>query len=134
MANCRLLFAASHRPSALSQPIADSRRHDPPLKYPLLSITLPLCMPPGMDPQQAVDAPRFRHMMGLRVGLEPPISDAIRSGLTALGHQIVELGPESAGGAQVIIRSRGAGSPVPTRGRMASRRGTDPKEDVSRFH
>jgi gamma-glutamyltranspeptidase / glutathione hydrolase len=58
----------------------------------------------GMDPQQAVDAPRFRHLAGLQVGLETPIPEAIRSGLTALGDQVVELSPGSAGGAQVIIR------------------------------
>ena len=29
----------------------------------------------GMDPQQAADAARFRHMSGVRVLLEPPIGD-----------------------------------------------------------
>jgi gamma-glutamyltranspeptidase / glutathione hydrolase len=58
----------------------------------------------GMDPQAAADAPRFRHLAGRRVALEPPISDSVRSGLAALGHQVEELAPGSAGGAQLIIR------------------------------
>ena len=58
----------------------------------------------GMDPQAAADAPRFRHLAGRRVAFEPPISDSIRSGLTAMGHQVEELAPGSAGGAQLIIR------------------------------
>ena len=58
----------------------------------------------GMNPQQAADAPRFRHFEGLRVGLESPIPDSVRAVLTALGHEVVELNPGSAGGAQLIIR------------------------------
>jgi len=58
----------------------------------------------GMDPQAAVDAPRFRHYEGLRVGLEPPIPDSVREALGRLGHEVEELAPDNAGGAQVIIR------------------------------
>jgi gamma-glutamyltranspeptidase / glutathione hydrolase len=58
----------------------------------------------GMDPQAAADAPRFRHFAGLRVGLEPPVPDSVRSALAAMGHQVEELAPGSAGGAQLIIR------------------------------
>jgi gamma-glutamyltranspeptidase/glutathione hydrolase len=58
----------------------------------------------GMDPQSAADAPRFRHYAGRRVGLEPPIPDSIRAGLAAMGHQVEELAPGAAGGAQLIIR------------------------------
>jgi gamma-glutamyltranspeptidase/glutathione hydrolase len=58
----------------------------------------------GMDPQAAADAPRFRHYAGLRVGLEAPVPDSVRAGLTKLGHQVEELPPGSAGGAQLIIR------------------------------
>jgi gamma-glutamyltranspeptidase / glutathione hydrolase len=58
----------------------------------------------GMNPQAAADAPRFRHFEGLRVGLEPPIPDSVRAALRALGHEIEELPPGSAGGAQLIIR------------------------------
>jgi len=58
----------------------------------------------GMDVQQAIDMPRFRHLDGLRVALEPPIPDSVRGALATLGHQIVDLAPGSAGGAQAIIR------------------------------
>jgi len=58
----------------------------------------------GMDPQAAVDAPRFRHYDGLRVGLESPVPDSVRQGLSAMGHQVTELAPDAAGGAQLIIR------------------------------
>ena len=58
----------------------------------------------GMDVQQAIDAPRFRHLDGLRVALEAPIPDSVRTALTALGHRVVDLAPGAAGGAQVIIR------------------------------
>lgn len=58
----------------------------------------------GMDPQAAVDAARFRHFEGLRVGLEAPVPDSIRTALTAMGHQIEELPPGNAGGGQLIIR------------------------------
>ncbi len=58
----------------------------------------------GMDPQAAVDAPRFRHLDGLRVALEAPIPDSVRAGLSRLGHQVSELASDGAGGAQLIIR------------------------------
>ena len=58
----------------------------------------------GMDPQAAVDASRFRHFEGLRVGLEAPVPDGVRAGLTAMGHQVEELPPGNAGGSQLIIR------------------------------
>lgn len=72
----------------------------------------------GMDVQQAIDAPRFRHLDGLRVALESPIPDSVRSALAQLGHQIIDLAPGSAGGAQAIIRR--------DRGWVA---GSDPRKD-----
>jgi gamma-glutamyltranspeptidase/glutathione hydrolase len=72
----------------------------------------------GMNVQQAADAPRFRHFDGLRVGLEPPIPDSVRAALAAMGHEVVELAPGSAGGAQIIIRRE--------RGWVA---GSDPRKD-----
>jgi gamma-glutamyltranspeptidase/glutathione hydrolase len=72
----------------------------------------------GMDVQQAIDAPRFRHLDGLRVALESPIPDSVRSALAALGHEIADLAPGSAGGAQAIIRRE--------RGWVA---GSDPRKD-----
>jgi len=58
----------------------------------------------GMDAQQASDAPRFRHMSGARVALETPIGDSVRSGLTAMGHQIIDERNIAFGGAQVIVK------------------------------
>lgn len=72
----------------------------------------------GMDLQQALDAPRFRHLTGSRVALEAPIPDSVRQALAALGHEIEVLPPWSAGGAQAIIR-------LP-RGYAA---GSDPRKD-----
>ena len=58
----------------------------------------------GMDPQQAVDAARFRHFSGLEVGLEAPIGDDVRAGLGRLGHQVMILQPGSAGGSQMVMK------------------------------
>lgn len=58
----------------------------------------------GMDLQDAVDAPRFRHFEGVRVGLEAPLPDSVRRALSAMGHEIVPLPPGDAGGAQAIMR------------------------------
>jgi len=58
----------------------------------------------GMDPQQAVDAPRFRHMSGRRVMLESPIGDSVRAALQAMGHEIGNERGVAFGGAQLIIK------------------------------
>jgi gamma-glutamyltranspeptidase/glutathione hydrolase len=58
----------------------------------------------GMDLQEAIDAPRFRHLDGLRVAIESPVGDAVRAQLTGLGHQLVNERPVSFGGAQAIMR------------------------------
>ncbi len=72
----------------------------------------------GMDAQEAIDAPRFRHYDGQRVALEMPVSDAARAGLAAMGHQLITAPAVAFGGAQVIIR-------LP-RGYSA---GSDPRKD-----
>ena len=58
----------------------------------------------GMDPQQAVDAARFRHMSGLRLALESPIGDSTRTALTKLGHEIVDERNIAFGGAQLVMK------------------------------
>jgi gamma-glutamyltranspeptidase/glutathione hydrolase len=58
----------------------------------------------GMDPQQAVDAGRFRHISGRRLALEPVIGDDVRAALTAMGHDIVRDSAVAFGGAQLIMR------------------------------
>ena len=58
----------------------------------------------GMDLQEAIDAARFRHFEGLRVGLEAPIGPAVRSALEKLGHQVAPLPPGNAGGGQAVMK------------------------------
>lgn len=58
----------------------------------------------GMDPQQATDAARFRHMAGRRVALETPIGDNVRAALTALGHEIIDERNIAFGGAQLVMK------------------------------
>jgi gamma-glutamyltranspeptidase/glutathione hydrolase len=58
----------------------------------------------GMDVQAAIDAARFRHYDGQRVALEASIGDAVRSGLTSMGHVLIDQPPIAFGGAQAIIR------------------------------
>jgi gamma-glutamyltranspeptidase/glutathione hydrolase len=56
----------------------------------------------AMTPQEAISAPRFNHIDGAKVGLEPEITASVRSDLTRRGHQIVGGNPESFGGAHMI--------------------------------
>ena len=58
----------------------------------------------GLDVQQAIDAPRFRHLAGTRVALEAPIGDDVRAALTALGHEIADERQTQFGGAQAIVK------------------------------
>lgn len=69
----------------------------------------------GMDPQQGIDAPRFRHMGGRALALEP-VGEDVREGLEALGHELVES--DGFGGAQAVLRLE--------RGWAA---GSDPRKD-----
>jgi gamma-glutamyltranspeptidase/glutathione hydrolase len=76
----------------------------------------------GMDPQEAVDAPRFRSYDGTRLALESPIPDEVRDALTAMGHVIIDERGVAFGGAQVVIRlPRGyAGASDPRKDGMAA--------------
>lgn len=58
----------------------------------------------GMDLQAAIDAPRFRHLDGFRVGLEASIGGDVRAALQGMGHEVVLLPPDTAGGAQAVMR------------------------------
>jgi len=58
----------------------------------------------GMDLQEAIDTPRFRHMSGYSVAIEEPIPNDVRAGLKALGHELQVQDPGSFGGAQAIIK------------------------------
>jgi gamma-glutamyltranspeptidase/glutathione hydrolase len=53
--------------------------------------------------QEAIAAPRFNHIEGLKVGLEPDIPEPAVEELKRRGHQIVSGNPESFGGAHAIL-------------------------------
>jgi gamma-glutamyltranspeptidase/glutathione hydrolase len=57
-----------------------------------------------MDLQQAIDAPRFRHLSGRRVAIEAPVGDPVRAALTALGHQLANESSTDFGGAQAVMK------------------------------
>jgi gamma-glutamyltranspeptidase / glutathione hydrolase len=56
----------------------------------------------GMTPQEAISAPRFNHIEGAKVGLEPEFAESIKDDLSRRGHQVVGGNPESFGGAHMI--------------------------------
>ncbi len=58
----------------------------------------------GMDVQEAIDSPRFRHLDGRAVALEAPIPEAVRQTLKAMGHEIVNERDVSFGGSQAILK------------------------------
>ena len=77
----------------------------------------------GMDPQAALDAPRFNWESGLRVALEPLVSDDIYAELAQRGHELFTR--EAAanyyyGGGQVIVRDPESGVLIG---------GSDPRKD-----
>ena len=57
----------------------------------------------GMDPQEAVDAARFRHLSGRRVAIEG-VGDEVAAELEARGHELADWRRTDFGGAQVILR------------------------------
>jgi len=60
-----------------------------------------------MNPQAAVDAPRWKLNGGLSVDLEPTASAELRNGLQALGHEIKSVADSymDYGAAQIILRT-----------------------------
>lgn len=76
----------------------------------------------GMDAQEAIDAPRFRHLSGRTVALEAAVPLEVRRELEAMGHDVVvEEDPSWSwqfGGAQAVMRLE--------RGWAA---GSDPRKD-----
>lgn len=59
----------------------------------------------GMTPQQAIEAPRFRSMGGVRVALENRVTDETARGLIGLGHDLnlIDGWTATFGGAQMIV-------------------------------
>jgi gamma-glutamyltranspeptidase/glutathione hydrolase len=56
-----------------------------------------------MDPPEAVDAARFRHLGGRRVAVER-VTPVVEAALQAMGHEVVGWERTAFGGAQVVIR------------------------------
>jgi gamma-glutamyltranspeptidase/glutathione hydrolase len=76
-----------------------------------------------MDPQSALDAPRFRWLEGNQVALEPGVSDRVVAELARRGHDLVAreyVPPQFFGGGQIIIRN-------PDNGGLIG--GSDPRKD-----
>lgn len=64
----------------------------------------------GMDPQTALDAPRFNWLENKQVALETAVADDIRQNLQQRGHDLLEKGrPLHYGGGQVIVRDPATG-------------------------
>ncbi|MEZ4516211.1 MAG: gamma-glutamyltransferase [Chloroflexota bacterium] len=59
----------------------------------------------GMDPQTALDAPRFNWLEGRRVAIEKAVGESVRAELQRRGHELLPLDVSvSYGGGQAIIR------------------------------
>jgi gamma-glutamyltranspeptidase/glutathione hydrolase len=59
----------------------------------------------GMDPQQAIDAPRLRVTNGVKLDLEPHYDPAVAAELESRGHELATLERFDAGGAQLVMRT-----------------------------
>ncbi|HHY93564.1 MAG TPA: gamma-glutamyltransferase, partial [Firmicutes bacterium] len=57
----------------------------------------------GMDPQRALDAPRFRSDGGLALALEKGFVPDTVEGLRARGHEVSEADRGNFGGGQIIL-------------------------------
>ncbi len=57
----------------------------------------------GMDPQEAIDAARFRHLSGLRVAIEN-LDPAVAEQLSLRGHDLVDPTPIAFGGGQAVLK------------------------------
>jgi gamma-glutamyltranspeptidase/glutathione hydrolase len=64
----------------------------------------------GMNPQAALDAPRFNWLQGRAVALEPGFGAAVREELARRGHALLPVGAAvHYGGGQVILRDPDSG-------------------------
>lgn len=57
----------------------------------------------GLDIQEAIESPRFRHYSGSRVMIEPEVGKDVLLRLAEMGHQLIPHRPGSYGGGQGII-------------------------------
>jgi gamma-glutamyltranspeptidase/glutathione hydrolase len=60
-----------------------------------------------MNPQAALDAPRWKLNGGLAVDLEPAASPELRAGLAALGHDLTTVADSymDFGAGQIVVRT-----------------------------
>jgi len=58
----------------------------------------------GMEVQEAIDAPRFRHLEGVQVALESGVDTGTRAQLSDMGHEVIREVDAGFGGAQAILR------------------------------
>jgi gamma-glutamyltranspeptidase/glutathione hydrolase len=56
-----------------------------------------------MTVQESISTPRFNHIDGVKVGLEPGVSASIVQDLKHKGHEVVGGNPESFGGAHAVV-------------------------------
>lgn len=61
----------------------------------------------GLDPQAALDAPRFRVMAGRQVAFEDAYDRSVLAQLADRGHEITKLARFEAGGAQLVLHRDG---------------------------
>jgi gamma-glutamyltranspeptidase/glutathione hydrolase len=78
----------------------------------------------GMDPQQALDAARFNHLGGLKVGLEQPVDSEVIESLVSMGHEHQDTS-QILGGLPILF---GGGQAV-VRGEAGYVAGSDPRRD-----
>ena len=57
----------------------------------------------GMDPQEAIDAARFRHRGGTRVAIEN-VTPGLKAQLEAMGHEVTEWENVAFGGGQMVLK------------------------------
>ena len=81
----------------------------------------------GMDLQQAIDAARYRLMDGRRVAIEPPVGDAVRAGLAAMGHEVLDAADYGDTPREFVWRFGGAQAVMRLRNGWAA--GSDPRKD-----
>ncbi|MFC1729628.1 gamma-glutamyltransferase [candidate division KSB1 bacterium] len=63
----------------------------------------------GMNIQEAIEAPRFRHYSGLELMPEPGMNEAVIEKLESMGHVFLDYLPGRHGGGQGIILDRSTG-------------------------
>lgn len=81
----------------------------------------------GMDLQQAIDAARYRLMDGRRVAIEPPVDDAVRAQLAAMGHHVLDAADYDESPREFVWRFGGAQAVMRIPGGWAA--GSDPRKD-----